>query len=186
MQADSTPSYQIMFRGSLVSARRLSVAAVSLLFALCFAPAASAAERVWDLVEVSLPSGFYGNYSTNEGNGREEFLFGHPVNLYIFGWLERAPHWLRDASLTEVSRHVKSEQRGNGFRVVPGSERTNRGRWSADFTGRSGGGEYRRRATVFPVVGGYVVAYTSAPRRDWSHSLADKTRTVVSTLRVLD
>lgn len=186
MHTDPAQCPRIFFRGSLGSGRRLFVAAVSMLLAAFFAPAASASERVWDLVEIDLPSGFSGTVLTNEDNGREEFLFGHPRNLLIFGWFERSPHGLRNAPLNKVSRHVKSEHRANGFRVVPGSERRSRGRWSADFTGRSEGGEYRRRVTIIPVAGGYVVAYTSTPRRDWNHRLADKTRSVVSTLRVLD
>lgn len=141
---------------------------------------------VWGLVEIRLPSGFYGNYSANEDSGREEFLFGHPRMLNIFGWVERVPHRLRKASMAKMARHVKSELRTDGYRPVPRSVRRSGGRWSADFTGRSEGGEYRRRATIVPVAGGYVVAYASAPRRDWNRRLAVKTRSVVTGLRVLE
>lgn len=162
------------------------VVALPLLFAIFLEPVAAAAQRVWDRVEIVLPSGFHGNYSTNEDHGRGEFLFGHPRNLYTFGWLERAPRKLRKASVNKVSRHVKSELRANGFRVVPRSERRIRGRWSADFTGRSAGDDFRRRVTIIPLRDGWLIGHASSLRRAWETSLAAKMREIVLRLRVLD
>jgi len=163
------------------------IAVVLFAVLLLTSSAAEAATRqVWRVAEIDLPARFYGNYSVNKENGREEFIFGHPRNLNTFGWLERAPRNLRKASLGKVTRHLKSKLRSDGYKMVRRSERGGRGRWSADFTGRSDGDDFRRRVTVIPVRDGYMIASASSLRRQWETPLAAQMRKVVSRLRVLD
>jgi hypothetical protein len=55
------------------------IAAVLLVVLLLTSRAAEAAARqVWRVAEIDLPAGFYGNYSVNKENGREELIFGYP------------------------------------------------------------------------------------------------------------
>ena len=169
-----------------------SILARSIVFAILalFCPAVDEAQAgtrtVWNKAQINLPSNFFGNYSTNEDTGGEEFLFGLPSATFdVFGWIEKAPKSFNSRPQRELARHLKSSLRSEGYRIVPKTEQWVRGRWRAEFTGRSGGGNYRRQVSVLPVRGGYFVIVVSSPGNKWASPSSRRIRAVAEKVRTL-
>ena len=155
-----------------------------LLLATVFSAGAST-RSVWGKAELDLPESFFGNYSYNTDSRQEEFIFGVGSSSDVFGWIERAPKRFNRRPQREVLRHLKSSLRSEGYRMVAKTEQHVRGRWRADFTGRSRGASYRRQVTILPVREGYFIVTVSSPRGKWGSSLSRRMRAVAEKIRAL-